>query len=110
MVRTLTLGFDLFKTGDNAYLDNDELTLRYRIWEDSSELSQSVRCYASTNIKAFKISHMWKLNKTFGESDNQDILKPNHIAGINLSKMFPFTTSSHIYIKHSDIYVSIQQA
>lgn len=51
-----------FVNEGNTYLDNEELTLCCRMWMDSSELFHSVRCYASTDINAYTMSYMWKMD------------------------------------------------
>lgn len=45
-----------------AYLDNDTLTLRCRLWVDDNDLLTSRKCFARTKINFTKIDYLWKLD------------------------------------------------
>lgn len=82
------LRLPLFNIGDNAYLDNDEMTLRCRMWKDTSELLQSVRCYAVTKLRITKIIYMWKL-KNVVESETGCIYEHSTEIPSNSCETFP---------------------
>lgn len=54
-----------------AFLDNDILTLRCRIWRNETDLSTTINCYAYTEINITKLNYKWIL-KVFVDSNHDN--------------------------------------
>ncbi|KAG8176306.1 hypothetical protein JTE90_010025 [Oedothorax gibbosus] len=97
----------------NAYLENDVLTLRCRVWRATASVSEpSVDCFAKTEIKIAKLNYLWILEDLVGPDGILKHKFERSTGILNFSSEFP-TIKLHVSTGETfdddSIYLAIEK-